>query len=97
MQDSYKDYSEFIRESMRQAECEYETTFEPCEGCLSHDNRSNDCDCECNRYLPAMVFIEMQNYGKIYNEAEALCRGTLFPALDKPFYGRGGNCCERFA
>ncbi|MBQ1413690.1 MAG: spore coat associated protein CotJA [Clostridia bacterium] len=39
-----------------------------------------------------MVFITCQTFGKQYNEAEALQRGTLFPALDKPFLGRGCHC-----
>lgn len=42
--------------------------------------------------LPVMVFIEPQTFGRMYNEAEGLKRGTLFPALDKPFYGKGGKC-----
>ena len=56
----------------------------------------NACGCEvkckpmCEKNVPVMVFIDMQPFGRMYNEAEALCRGTLFPALDKPFTGRGG-------
>ena len=56
----------------------------------------NACGCEvkckpmCEKNGPVMVFIDMQPFGRTYNEAEALCRGTLFPALDKPFTGRGG-------
>lgn len=42
--------------------------------------------------LPVMVFIQMQQFGKMYNEAEGLQRGTLFPALDKPFMGGGCHC-----
>ena len=42
--------------------------------------------------IPVMVFIEPQTFGRLYNEAEGLKRGTIFPALDKPFYGRGGKC-----
>ena len=45
---------------------------------------------ECE--LPVMVFIEPQSFGRMYNEAEGLKRGTIFPVLDKPFYGRGGKC-----
>ncbi len=45
---------------------------------------------ECE--LPVMVFIEPQTFGRMYNEAEGLKRGTLFPVLDKPFYGKGGKC-----
>lgn len=35
--------------------------------------------------MPAMVFAEMQPYCNLYTPEMALCRGTLFAALDKPF------------
>jgi hypothetical protein len=44
----------------------------------------------CEKNVPVMAFVEMQPFGRMYNEAEGLCRGTMFPALDKPFTGRGG-------
>ena len=66
---------------------------------MNDADMTNACGCEvrckpmgekCQKNLPVMVFIEMQPFGRMYNEAEGLCRGTLFPALDKPFTGRGG-------
>lgn len=92
MQDNY---SRFIRESMRQAQCNYETMFEPCEcnqpprHCECEQKCQDDCD------VPVMVFIPMQDFCRMYNEAEGLRRGTIFPALDKPFCGKGRDCCER--
>ncbi len=93
MQDNY---SRFIRESMRQAQCNYETIFEPCDcsksqksDCLHEQKQSCQNDCE----IPVMVFIPVQEFCRMYNEAEGLHRGTLFPALDKPFCGKGGKCC----
>lgn len=92
MQDNY---SRFIRESMRQAQCNYETMFEPCEckeqpiHCESERKCQDDCD------VPVMAFIPMQDFCRMYNEAEGLRRGTMFPALDKPFYGKGRDCCGR--
>ena len=56
---------------------------------------TNSCGCRnknkpgCEKNVPVMAFVEMQTFGRMYNEAEGLCRGTLFPALDKPFTGRG--------
>ena len=35
-----------------------------------------------------MVYGPMQKLDKTYPNEEALCRGTLFPELDKPFKGR---------
>lgn len=67
-----------------------------CGNVMSDTESHMDCGCGHNCKpvcdIPVMVFIEMQPFGKMYNEAEGLCRGTLFPALDKPFTGRGGNC-----
>lgn len=66
-------------------------------GC-SNDKYEQIPHCECEQKcrpvneVPVMVFIEMQKFGKMYNEAEGLKRGTIFPALDKPFMGGGCNC-----
>lgn len=35
-----------------------------------------------------MSYAPIQRFGTIYNTDEALLRGTLFPELDKPFYGK---------
>ena len=35
-----------------------------------------------------MVYIPMQKLKEKYNEEKALCAGTLFPELDKPFLGK---------
>lgn len=94
------DYNRFIRRSIKQAKCNYEDIFSAdecgCMGTMDDSDMKNSCGCEvrckpvCDAAVPVMVFIEMQPFGRTYNEAEALCRGTLFPALDKPFTGRGG-------
>ena len=58
--------------------------------CGCEMNCQTVCEKKCEKNLPVMAFVEIQPFGRMYNEAEALCRGTLFPALDKPFTGRGG-------
>ena len=35
----------------------------------------------------AMSYVPNQPFEKLYDEATALCRGTLFQALDFPFVG----------
>lgn len=35
-----------------------------------------------------MAYVPMQTLGEVYEPEDALCAGTLFPALDKPFHGR---------
>lgn len=36
----------------------------------------------------AIAYVRWQELSTVYEPEEALKRGTLFPALDKPFYGR---------
>lgn len=37
----------------------------------------------------AMAYVPMQKFGALYNNEDALCAGTLFADLDKPFCGKG--------
>ena len=64
------------------------------DGCERNRNR---CDDDCNRGrdmlygVPlAMGYVPWQNFGCTYQPMEALQAGTIFPELDKPFYGRRG-------
>lgn len=36
----------------------------------------------------AIAYVRWQELSQVYDPEEALKQGTLFPALDKPFYGR---------
>ena len=36
----------------------------------------------------AIAYVRWQNLGEVYEVEKALAQGTLFPELDKPFYGR---------
>lgn len=49
------------------------------------------CPVQCSE-LPVMAFIQPQEWDCTYSCGQALVRGTLFPALDKPFMGKGGCC-----
>lgn len=40
----------------------------------------------------AMVYSPEQAFENLYEPDEALLRGTVFIALDKPFYGDGRKC-----
>ncbi len=42
--------------------------------------------------LPVMAYVPVQVWDCVYTCGQALERGTLFPALDKPFMGKGGCC-----
>lgn len=41
--------------------------------------------------VPAMAYIPFQQWGEIYEPMKGFDRGTIFPVLDKPFYGRRGE------
>lgn len=42
----------------------------------------------CIDSLPlTMAYVPFQSYGVMYEPDKALCRGTVFPDLDKPFLG----------
>lgn len=47
-----------------------------------------------SEYPIAMAYVPWQRWGEVYDPEKALCRGTLFPALDLPFTGCS---CERGA
>lgn len=40
----------------------------------------------------AMAYVPWQHFNQVYEPEMALDQGTLFPELDKPFYGSGGGC-----
>ncbi len=45
--------------------------------------------------IPAALYVALQPFNHLYEAEEALERGTLFRALDKPFDGgRRGTCCH---
>ena len=64
--------------------------------------RANGCDGECRQNAPcttgndplkgaslAMVYSPEQAFEKLYEPDEGLTRGTVFEALEKPFFGDG--------
>lgn len=40
----------------------------------------------------AMAYVPWQEFKNLYAAEKALCRGTIFEELDKPFLGKGGLC-----
>ena len=62
----------------------------------SYDNRmskQDNCKCEVAKtsfpedYALAMAYVPFQSFKETYDAEKALCQGTLFPCLDKPFVG----------
>lgn len=36
----------------------------------------------------AIAYVRWQEFGDVYEPEDGFTRGTIFPELDKPFYGR---------
>lgn len=46
----------------------------------------------CVDQLPlTMSYVPIQQWNRIYDLGTGFQRGTIFPELDKPFYGAGGK------
>ena len=85
------------REMMNQREMMYQRNMRMDRKQMN--NRSGNCGCDndCSRGrdmlygVPlAMGYVPWQNFECTYEPAQALQAGTIFPELDKPFYGRRG-------
>jgi len=67
-----------------------------------YDNGNTSCDScvkddRMKHFRLAMAYVPFQEWEKIYEDEAALARGTLFEALDLPWYqsacgGENGNC-----
>ena len=57
----------------------------------------SDCPCSgsyetCADQVVTMAYVPRQNLTCCYEPQVGLNRGTLFPELDKPFFGKQVNC-----
>ena len=58
--------------------------------CMEEGGRAPDCQGGMTQGKSlAMVYSPYQHFEELYETGEALCRGTLFRALDKPFLASG--------
>ena len=58
--------------------------------------RDCDCDLSAAEQLPVtMGYVPVQDWCNTYDTQTALCRGSLFPELYKPFWGSRGDCHVR--
>jgi len=55
-----------------------------------HDDCGNSQQDELRGMPLAMGYVPWQNFGCTYEPMEGLRAGTIFPELEKPFYGRRG-------
>ena len=85
------------RNMMQQREMMYQKDMRTARNQMHARNMNCNCDDDCNRGrdmlygVPlAMGYVPWQNFECTYEPAQALQAGTIFPELDKPFYGRRG-------
>lgn len=86
------------RDMMHQREMMYQRDMRmPRRRCDVPEPCENHCDGDYSRGrdmmygVPlAMGYVPWQNFECTYEPAQALKAGTIFPELDKPFYGRRG-------
>ena len=53
----------------------------------THDySTTADCGDDFNGVL-TMAFVNMQPLDTVYETEDGFCKGTIFPNIDKPFYG----------
>ena len=56
---------------------------------MHHHHHSMDA---LGQFPIAMAYVPWQRFGQTYDLSKALCAGTIFPELDKPFCGKRGVC-----
>ena len=85
------------RDMMHQREMMYQKDMRMPRNQMHERDMSCNCEVDCSRErdmlygVPlAMGYVPWQNFGCTYEPAQALQAGTIFPELDKPFYGRRG-------
>lgn len=94
----YERYAQRPMMSRTQAECDTcgnTRMNNNCDTC-GNTRAGNDCD-DCKRTRDelrgmalAMGYVPWQNFECTYEPAQGLRAGTIFPELDKPFYGKRG-------
>ena len=80
----------------RNMNCNMNCNCDMNEPCVQPRMREH-CDDDCNRGrdmlqgIPlTMAYVPWQKFECTYEPAQGLKAGTIFPELDKPFYGRRG-------
>lgn len=81
-----EDFFDFSMLSMRDSDCTNRSN-------LKSVTRMNNNINNCIDSLPlTMAYVPMQNFEKTYEPEAGLSEGTIFPELNKPFYG----CSKRW-
>ena len=54
------------------------------------DERTQRENNSCSEFVIAMAYVPWQYFNTVYDPDKALQAGTIFPELDKPFFGGRG-------
>lgn len=74
----------------RQKAMMYENRYAHNQMMHQHDDCGNSMRDELRGMPIAMGYVPWQNFGCTYEPMEGLHAGTIFPELEKPFFGRRG-------
>lgn len=76
---------------MRQS-CRADNQMRPMQQNCGADNQMRPAhqNCDIDQMALAMAYVPWQHFHKTYEVDKALEYGTIFPELNKPFYGRRG-------
>ena len=85
MENTYMNFSDFYRD-LKQNNSNHRNTNVP--SCLSN-NYCVETPRNRNDGILTMAFVDMQPLDNVYSMSDAFKSGTLFPNLDKPFFGGG--------
>lgn len=88
-----------VRESQASVQSSRESVRNSCEVSRRERRETGEMSCAVSENYDAlagmplaMAYVPWQMWRKIYDAEKALCQGTIFEELDKPFQGRGGIC-----
>lgn len=83
MENTYMNFSDFYRDLKQSNSNPRNKNMPSClntEYCVETPRNRNDG-------ILTMAFVDMQPLDNVYSMSDAFISGTLFPNLDKPFYG----------
>ena len=86
MENTYMNFSDFYRDLKLNNSNQRIKNMSSClntDYCVEIPHNRNDG-------ILTMAFVDMQPFENVYSMSDAFSSGTLFPNLDKPFYG--GRC-----
>ncbi len=79
--------------AMHAAGCPDEDAMDDFMSDMMDDMREQSMMMNGQKPVVAMAYVPWQNLNTVYDPEGGLCRGTIFPELDKPWMP-GGVCCD---